>query len=52
MTDNATNRNRDSSASTSKKLDELYKLIDGIEIAMFTPRHSGSAYGSGSPKAG
>jgi len=24
--------------STTKKLDELYALIDGIEIAMFTTR--------------
>jgi general stress protein 26 len=26
--------------STTKKLDELYKLIDGIEIAMFTTRRA------------
>jgi general stress protein 26 len=29
---------RDAQASTTKKLDELYDLIDGIEIAMFTTR--------------
>jgi general stress protein 26 len=37
MTLNATERNRDE-ASTEKKLDDLYELIDGIEIAMFTTR--------------
>ena len=40
MTDDITSRSRDTSASTSKKLDELYKLIDGIEIAMFTTRRA------------
>ena len=29
---------KQSSPSTEKKLDELYELIDGIEIAMFTTR--------------
>jgi general stress protein 26 len=38
MTDDTTDQNRDSSAPTGKKLDDLYKLIDGIEIAMFTTR--------------
>jgi general stress protein 26 len=35
-----TNRNRDAQASTTKKLDDLYELIDGIEIAMFTTRRA------------
>jgi general stress protein 26 len=39
MTDDATDRNR-SDAPTAKKLDELYGLIDGIEIAMFTTRRA------------
>lgn len=30
----------DKKPSTEKKLDELYKLIDGIEIAMFTTRRA------------
>ena len=34
---NAADRNRDD-APLSKKLDDLYKLIEGIEIAMFTTR--------------
>src|SRR4051812_24198963 len=38
MPDTTTDRNRDAAASTGKKLDDLYKLIDGIEIAMFTTR--------------
>ena len=33
----ATDRARDA-APLGKKLDELYELIDGIEIAMFTTR--------------
>jgi general stress protein 26 len=37
MADSTTDRNREQ-ASTEKKLDELYRLIDGIEIAMFTTR--------------
>ncbi|MEP6729293.1 MAG: pyridoxamine 5'-phosphate oxidase family protein [bacterium] len=32
--------NRDEKTSTGKKLDELYDLIDGIEIAMFTTRRA------------
>jgi general stress protein 26 len=40
MTDSTSDRNRDSAAPTAKKLDELYKLIDGIEIAMFTTRRA------------
>jgi general stress protein 26 len=31
---------RDAKASTTKKLDDLYALIDGIEIAMFTTRRA------------
>ncbi len=33
-------KNRDSAAPTGKKIDDLYKLIDGIEIAMFTTRRA------------
>ena len=40
MSDNTTDRNRDNTASTGKKLDELYKLIGDIEIAMFTTRRA------------
>ena len=29
--------------TTDKKIDELYKLIDGIEIAMFTTRRTDGA---------
>jgi general stress protein 26 len=39
MADTA-HRNRDAQASTTKKLDDLYALIDGIEIAMFTTRRA------------
>lgn len=38
MADRTTDRNRDSAAPTEKKLDELYKLIDGNDVAMFTTR--------------
>jgi general stress protein 26 len=38
MADKAVEKNRDENVSTEKKLDDLYKLIDGIEIAMFTTR--------------
>jgi general stress protein 26 len=31
-------KNRNDKVSTEKKLDDLYKLIDGIETAMFTTR--------------
>jgi general stress protein 26 len=34
----ATTTNRDDRISTEKKLDDLYKLIDGIKTAMFTTR--------------
>ena len=36
----ATEKNRDESTPSDKKLDDLYKLIDGIEIAMFTTRRA------------
>ena len=36
----ADNPDRDTKTSTTKKLDDLYKLIDGIEIAMFTTRRA------------
>jgi general stress protein 26 len=39
MTLNATEHNRDDDqVSTPRKLEDLYKLVDGIEIAMFTTR--------------
>ena len=40
MADDTTSKNRDGQVSTEKKLDDLYKLIDGIEIAMFTTRRA------------
>jgi len=38
MGDNAVAKNSDDSVPTEKKLDDLYDLIDGIEIAMLTTR--------------
>ncbi|MBV9773499.1 MAG: pyridoxamine 5'-phosphate oxidase family protein, partial [Gemmatimonadetes bacterium] len=38
MGQNTTERNRDESVSTEKKVDDLYGLIEGMEIAMFTTR--------------
>lgn len=38
MAQSAADRNRDDDVPTEKKLDDLYKLIDGIEVAMFTTR--------------
>ena len=38
MTDDALERNRDTEVPLEKKLDALYALIDGIEVAMFTTR--------------
>lgn len=35
---NATGKNKDNHVSTQKKLEDLYGLIDGIEIAMLTTR--------------
>jgi general stress protein 26 len=40
MADKAVERNTDDSVPTEKKLDDLYDLIDGIEIAMFTTRRA------------
>jgi general stress protein 26 len=40
MADKATKKNTDEQVSTEKKLDDLYALIDGIEIAMFTTRRA------------
>ena len=40
MADKTSDKNRDDAAPTGKKLDDLYKLIDGIEIAMFTTRRA------------
>ena len=40
MADRAVEKNRDDDVPTEKKLDDLYKLIDGIEIAMFTTRRA------------
>ena len=40
MADNTTEKNRDNAVPTEKKLDDLYKLIDGIEVAMFTTRRA------------
>jgi general stress protein 26 len=40
MADNTTEKNRDNEVPTEKKLDDLYKLIDGIEVAMFTTRRA------------
>jgi len=40
MTSEVTEKNRDDSVSTEKKLDELYALIDGIDICMFTTRRA------------
>ena len=38
MTDDAKDRNQDDEVPLEKKLDDLYALIDGIEVAMFTTR--------------
>jgi len=40
MVDKTTDKNRDSTASTGKKLDELYDLIGDMETAMFTTRRT------------
>ena len=40
MADRAVEKNRDEEVPTEKKLDDLYELIDGIEIAMFTTRRA------------
>jgi general stress protein 26 len=38
MAQSTADRNRDDQVSTEKKLDDFYKLVDGIETAMFTTR--------------
>jgi general stress protein 26 len=38
MADDTTRKNRGEHVSSEKKLEDLYDLIDGIEIAMFTTR--------------
>ena len=38
MANDAIDRNKDNEVPLEKKLDDLYKLIDGIEVAMFTTR--------------
>ena len=40
MADRTTDPNRDNRTSTGKKVDELYTLIEDIEIAMFTTRRA------------
>ena len=40
MADKSTENDKDTNVPTEKKLDDLYKLIDGIEIAMFTTRRA------------
>ncbi len=40
MADRTPDPNRDNTSSTGKKIDELYKLIEDIEIAMFTTRRA------------
>ena len=38
MADTSQQKNRDNEVPLENKLDDLYKLIDGIEVAMFTTR--------------
>jgi len=38
MADKTTQKNKDNEVPLEKKLDDLYKLIDGIEVALFTTR--------------
>ena len=40
MTNDVTDKNRDRGTSTEKKLDDLYALIDGIEVCMMTTRRA------------
>ena len=40
MADDVKRKNRDDDVSTEKKLDDLYDLIDGIEVAMMTTRRT------------
>jgi general stress protein 26 len=40
MADKTVAKNTDDAVPTEKKLDDLYELIDGIEVAMFTTRRA------------
>jgi general stress protein 26 len=40
MPDKSTENDKDTNVPTEKKLDDLYTLIDGIEVAMFTTRRA------------
>lgn len=40
MASEVTEKNRDRGTSTEKKLDDLYELIDGIEVCMMTTRRA------------
>ena len=40
MADNTTGKHRTVAVPTEKKLDDLYKLIDGNDIAMFTTQRA------------
>lgn len=40
MVSDVTRKNRDRETSTEKKLDDLYELIDGIEVCMMTTRRA------------
>ena len=40
MPDKSTENDKDTNVPTEKKLDDLYELIDGIEVAMFTTRRA------------
>jgi general stress protein 26 len=40
MADDTQRKNEDNDVPTEKKLDDLYTLIDGIEVAMFTTRRA------------
>ena len=40
MADKSVAKNSDDAVPTGKKLDDLYDLIDGIEVAMFTTRRA------------
>ncbi len=40
MTDKVSEANSDRGVSTEKKLDDLYKLIDGMDVCLFTTRRA------------
>ena len=40
MAESPIDKNRDDDVALDKKLDDLYELIDGIEVAMFTTRRA------------